>query len=100
MSQHDEFATVLKEQIIKRKQTRRSKRLLEIIDARPSRHRTRVLERLARHAQSYLYGVGVFTDVNSSELAWTEVKERDWEKFFEGLIKLLTAILPMILQFI
>lgn len=96
------FADALKEQIEKRKATRRSKRLLEVINDKPSNRRTRILERLERHAKLFLRDNGhvQFSNVENVGDEWDGIKEKDWDKFFEKLLKFLTAILPLLLMFI
>jgi hypothetical protein len=90
-----EFAEVFKKQIESRKATRRSKKLLEVINSKPSRSRTRILERLERHARVHLEGEGV-----ALTNGWEGVGERDWDKFFDGLLKFIMKILPLLLAFI
>lgn len=87
-----DFASVLKEQITKRKQTRRAKRLLDLINGPKTKRRQRVLDRLEAFARKDLELKGVqFAD-------WSEVSERDWNSFFDSLLKFIMAILPLILN--
>lgn len=86
------FVDVLKEQIEKNKKTIRAKRLLAIINGPRNKRRERVLNRLEDHAKTYMRGVGVEVDND-----WSTVGERDWKSFFDGLLKFLLAILPLIL---
>lgn len=86
------FEDVLKEQIVKRKKTRKAKRLLDLIDGPKTKRRQRVLDRLEAFARKDLELKGVqFED-------WSDVSERDWDKFFESLLKFIMAILPLILN--
>lgn len=86
------FADVLKTQIVEQKQTRRAKKLLDIIDGPKGRRRDRILARLEDHARVHLKAQGV--EVGED---WTAVKQRDWASFFQGLLKFLMAIFPFIL---
>jgi hypothetical protein len=87
------FAEALKQQLESRKLTRRGKRLLDLINSKPSRRRGRILERLERHARIHLNQEGVGTTWQG----WDGLKNVDWDKVFEGLLKLLLALLPLLL---
>lgn len=85
------FEDILKEQIVKRKKTRKAKRLLELINGPKTKRRQRVLDRLEALARKDMELNGVqFNE-------WSEVSERDWNSFFDSLLKFITAILPLIL---
>lgn len=87
------FADAMKAQLEARQMTRRGKRLLDVINGPESKKRTRVLERLERHARVHLNHMGVGT----TWTGWDGIKSVDWNKFFEGLFKLLMALLPLLL---
>jgi hypothetical protein len=70
-----------------------ARRILKILDMPESRRRTRILHRLKEHARVHLVAAGAMT-------ATDKFGAVDWNKFFTGLIQLLTTILPLILQFI
>lgn len=89
------FAEALKRQMISRKKiTGKAKRLFEILNDKPSKRRTRILNRLEAHAKIQLED----HDIDIVDGDWSEIEEKDWTAFFDGLLKLLLAILPMILQ--
>lgn len=86
------FEDVLREQLAKKpRKGRRERRLLELIDSRPSARRTRVLARLERHARAFLVSEGAVGE-GVGAIDWASI---DWEKFFSNLLKLLLAILPL-----
>lgn len=89
------FAEAIKKQIIERKQTRRGKRLLDIINDKPSRRRTRILDRLERHARLQLEDIGYKKAATIDD--WSEVSEKDWGAFFQKLFEFLMKMLPLIL---
>lgn len=80
------FETALRTEIVTRKATRRSKRLMELLDSKPSKLRTARLARLERHA-ALVAGVegGVGFD-------WGSI---DWAKLFDSILALLLKILPL-----
>lgn len=81
-----DFATALRQQIVTRKATRRSKRLLELIDGPKSARRTRVLERLESHAR---VTAGV---AQAGAIDWSSI---DWGKLFESILQLVLMLLPL-----
>jgi len=88
------FVDVLKEQIDSRKikLLGKGKRLKELLDEKPSRRRTRILNRLERHARVQLEEEGIKVGDD-----WSTVSERDWNKFFTNLLNFLISLLPLIL---
>lgn len=82
-----DFATVLRTEIVTRKATRRSARLLKIIDAKPSKRRTRILARLEAHA-------AVAAGGEVGKIDWSAI---DWTKLFNVLIELLLKLLPLLI---
>lgn len=82
------FAQALRQQIVDGGFRVRGKRLLAIIDGPHSRRRTRILERLERHARVQM-GFG-----EKQKIDWSTV---DWGKLFEELLKFFLAILPFII---
>lgn len=85
-----DFATALREQIVSRKATRRGKRLLALIDSKPSKRRTRVLARLESHARVAAAEGGVTFGVGAID--WSKI---DWGKLFETILTLLLRLLPL-----
>lgn len=95
LKEHLEATPVLK---------RRGKRLLEIVNDRPSRARTRKLARMERHALASLddkqlkrLGVSatVLADPNGlSAIDWSKI---DWGKILETLLDLLLKFLPFLI---
>jgi hypothetical protein len=71
--------------------SRRAKKLREVLDSRPSRRRTRVLERLERHAAAHLG-----RDVSEVD-DWSpnKVGAVDWKKIIDLLIQILPLILAL-----
>lgn len=82
-----DFATALREQIVTRKATRRSKRLLALIDSKPSDKRTRILERLERHAR-----VAANLHEDADGVDWSKI---DWGALFETILALVLKLLPL-----
>lgn len=72
-----------------------ARRMLQVLNMPEGRRRTRILHRLKGHARVHLASVGAVAAVG--KIDWGAI---DWNKFFSGLIQLLTTILPLILQFI
>lgn len=65
--------------------SRRGQRILAVLNARPSKRRTRRLERMERHARAHFGGeVGDWSDFA-------------WGTFIDVLIRILLALLPFIL---
>jgi hypothetical protein len=78
-----------------------ARRMLQVLDMPESRRRTRILHRLKGHAREHLVTMGAVGP--TEKINWRDKKvggSIDWNKFFMGLIQLLTTILPLILQFI
>lgn len=67
------------------KQGRRAKRLLEVLDQRPSRRRTRILERLELHSRVEL-------DFEGED--WSAV---DWPTMLKTILDLILRLLPLFL---
>ncbi len=83
------FETALREQIESRpKLGLRGKRILAILDAKPSKRRTRRIERMERHAAV----AAGFT--NTVGIDWSQI---DWKKLFDTILELLLKFLPLIL---
>ena len=83
------FEQALREQCEKTSdRKRRAKRILAVLDSRPSKRRTRRLERMERHAAAEL-------GRDASEIGdWSEI---DWSKVFEMILKVLLTLLPLLL---
>jgi hypothetical protein len=88
------FLEAFREQVEKRK-SRSGRRLLKRLGGMTARRRARVVARMEAHARVELksrgYAVGA---------TWDTVGERDWDKFFESLVKFLSALMPFLLMFI
>lgn len=84
------FETAFREQILSRKQTRRAKRILAILDAPPSRRRTRQIARMERHAAAAIEHDGA-----RGAIDWGAV---DWGKFFDTILQFIMAILPLLMM--
>ncbi len=69
--------------------------MLQVLNMPEGRRRTRILHRLKGHARVHLVAVGA-VGAGVGKIDWGAI---DWNKFFSGLIQLLTTILPLILQF-
>jgi hypothetical protein len=87
-----DFETALKEQFAARmggKRLRRWERnLKELLEAGPSKKRTRILQRLERHARAAL-------DLDArAAIDWSAI---DWDKVFDFVMKVIMAILPLLL---
>ena len=83
------FEQALREQCEKTTdRKRRSKRILAVLNSKPSKRRTRQLERMEQHAKVELE---MTWRVN---IDWSEI---DWSKVFETILKLLLALLPLLI---
>lgn len=90
------FLEALREQVEVRK-SRRGKWLLRRLERMRPARRARVEAKLEARAREYLsekhrYTVGA--------AGWSAVGERDWDKFFDSLLKFLAALLPILLLFL
>lgn len=79
-----DFETALREQISKRKATRRAKRILAILDAPKSARRSRQIQRMRDTAAGAAGLAGV------SGIDWSKV---DWAKLFEVVLSILLKLL-------
>jgi hypothetical protein len=68
------------------KLSRRGKRILAVLDARPSKARTRRIERMERHARAQL-----------GDKAPGDWSDFPWGKFVSALLNILLALLPFLL---
>lgn len=67
---------------------RRGKKILAVIQSRPSKKKDRILARMERHAAAAIdRDVGVGID-------WSEI---DWKKVIEIIIKVLLMLLPLLI---
>lgn len=82
-----QFADGLRSQVAGRKD-KWSKRVLAILDAKPSLARTLFLNRMEAHARVAL-GLG-----SREGIDWSQI---DWSKILDFLLKLAAIILPLIL---
>ena len=90
------FLEALREQVEVRK-SRRGRWLLRRLERMRPARRERIVTKLEARAREYLSEKHRFT-VGSS--GWGAVGERDWDKFFDGLLKFLAALLPILLMFL
>lgn len=86
------FEEALREQFTIRRGGKRlsrmEKRLKKLLDAKPSARRTRILERMERHAR-------VALDLHEdARIDWSKV---DWSKVFDFVMKLILMLLPLLL---
>lgn len=85
-----DFETALRAQIeVSASRRRRARRVLEILDSRPSRRRTRQLARMERHALAALD-----SDAKIGAIDWSAI---DWAKVFEKILEVLLKLLPLLL---
>ena len=66
-------------------QRRRSARILEVLDSRPSRRRTRILERMEKHARA---------EAGFQGKDWGAV---DWPSLLKSILDILLKLLPLFL---
>lgn len=83
------FEDALRDQIESRPETIRSRRILNVLDMEPGARRTRILERMERHAITHLDIKG-----EPGKIDWQNI---DWAALFDKLLKLLALILPLLL---
>lgn len=88
------FLEAFRAQVEARK-SRSGRRLLKRLDAMPARRRARVVARLEEHSRVELKSRGLVVGAS-----WDSVGERDWDKFFDSLVKFLAALMPFLLMFI
>lgn len=90
------FATELKAQLLAQpKMGRRATRILNIIDARPSRRRTRQLTRMESCAIGTIAQPTVLiAAIGDSGFDWSMI---DWFQFLGPIISTLLKLLPLIL---
>lgn len=85
------FEQALREQIESSGTRRvRARRLLKVLNARPSARRTRVLARLERQAARFLEDEGVAA--GRAGIDWGAI---DWAALFDRLLKFLLSILDV-----
>lgn len=85
-----DFASGLKAAIeAKAKPSKRELKILEIIDAKPSKRRDRRLARMENHARAV---AGI--DPETGAIDWSKI---DWNKLLDAIIAILTKLLPLIL---
>src|SRR5690349_23994177 len=65
-----------------------ARRLQQLLDAKPSRRRSRILARLESHARAYLVGEGLASATGAID--WSSIP---WDKVLDFVLKLLLAIL-------
>ena len=73
---------------------RRAKRILAILDSKPSRRRTRRIEAMEKHVEAQLAASGrmkYWVDMPD----WSAI---DWAKLIDIILKLLLALLPFLLM--
>jgi hypothetical protein len=84
-----DFEQALREQLeADPKRTLRARLLLEVLNRRPSKRRTWILNRLEAHAAA---AAGVEDQVG---IDWGAI---NWQKLFETILQILLAILPLLL---
>lgn len=99
------FADALKEQLESTTNLRRrGRKLLELINSRPSRARTRKLARLERHALASLDkkqlaklnvpAGALFGDDEGLGIDWSQI---DWGKILDTLLDILLKLLPFLI---
>ncbi len=82
------FEDALREQIEARPRLGlKGRRIRAILDARPSKRRTRQLERMEAHAAAVV-------GKPAGAIDWSAI---DWAKLFEQILALLLALLPFLL---
>lgn len=92
MASKTSFEHNLREQILKTAPRRRkSARILAVLDAKPSKKRTRTIDRMERHARAALEGDA---NLNGRAIDWSKI---DWAKVFDIILKILTALLPLLI---
>ncbi len=64
---------------------RKAKRILAVLDAAPSKRRTRRLDRMQRHVE---------VELGMNIADWSDI---DWPKLFDTILKLLLALLPFLI---
>ncbi len=85
-----DFETALREQLeAKGRLTAGDKRIMEILDARPSRRRTRQLDRMARFAAAAVAVPG-----DPATIDWSSI---DWSKALATILSVLIKLLPLLL---
>ena len=75
---------------------RRGKKILAILNARPSKRRTRQIDRMERHVVAHLGSdyFGPDPDPIMVGIDWSSI---DWSAVLQVILKLLLALLPFIL---
>lgn len=92
------FEEMLRQQIDKPGRRRLGKRLVQkVLDAKPSARRTKALARLEGHTRQHLLAEGALTAAQANGTKAIDWSSIDWSKFFDGLLKLLMTLLPLIL---
>ncbi len=89
-----DFEAALREQCEERGGLK-AKKILKVLNMPESKRRTRIIGRLESHARVHLVSEGAVGAEGAID--WGSI---DWNKFFTGLIQLLTTLLPLILQFV
>jgi len=84
------FEEALRDQIETRPETIRSRRVLNVLDMEDGPRRTRILNRMERHAIAHLEIKG-----EPGKIDWQNI---DWQKVFDILLKILSMILPFLLM--
>ena len=72
---------------------RKGKRILKVLDMRPSKRKERILERMEAHVRATIYPEGVNTG-SSAEFDWSTI---DWTKLLGVIVQVLLALLPFLL---
>ncbi len=88
-----DFLTALREQCVARG-GHAAHHVLHVLDMPDSPRRTRILARMERHARAHLSEEGV-AGMDATAIDWGAI---DWAKFFDGLIKLLSILLPLFIH--
>ena len=73
------------------KRSRRARRVLEILDSRPSRRRTRRINAMENHAIAVLKTEGLKP---AAAIDWSKV---DWAKVIDKILDILIQLLPILL---
>jgi hypothetical protein len=88
-----DFQTALREQCVARG-GHAAHHILHVLDMPDSPRKTRIIARLEGHARTHLVEEGA-VGAGVEAIDWGSI---DWAKFFDGLIKLLSLILPLFIH--
>lgn len=74
---------------------RRGKRILAVLDARPSKRRTRRIYAMQQHAWAHMVMLGVQAQpAQDGSIDWSKIP---WAKILQGLLAILLALLPFLI---